>query len=1276
MKKYWFTGILALFLLFICSNKVLADGFQQTSAERDRALQNWEQSLVGTSFSDSNTDLKKLLDAKEDTFKKEILNRYTDSPDILFTDMPKTLNDFGQVAAKVEDKEPHLKIPTRWTSTQWTTAAKRIEEMAILYKTPNSSYYKDKELGSKIIKALEWYNKNIYSAPNGFMGITDSWDIKVGSEKPPTNGSVWYDNQIAAPLSLVNTLALMGNTDEKTDESNKIPTELLQKYMLALDYFEPSIYNGTSASGDHVGTGANRINKGFVILLRGIIDSNADKAQVGIDTIRRGYLTVTAGDGYYSDGSFIQHQYLPYNTGYGADALARFADLYRLFDGTNGMRNYTGSLAIFNLLDTAYAHVFYKNETLDMTRGRTIAFPTNKSENFANTMMYNIYTISAKKTLGGNTDTEYINKYRNFVKSSIFEKSLQPNFYANLTLPEAQAFQALLADSGTSSEYSEKPTNVMMSRASQMIDQKPGYKVGLSMFSKNVSAFEYLSATNLLGFYTGTGALSLYNGDDAFKDDYYPTVGMTSLPGTTTDLMTRNLVAEGVEDNQLYPNTESWTGGISDKVNGSATMDYTMKKVTGSNLKASKSWFFLNGKIVAMGNGISNTGGPNTQTIVENRQLLDTSRAFSVNGQNISLSNPVSQITNAKWAHLDGTTTSQDIGYVFPYPTNVDAYKREQSGKWKDMSTRNTNDNTVTATYAGLTIPHGANPSNASYMYMILPGSSKENTEKMATDSGILTTNTSTIQGVLDKEQDLAIMNYRAPGEAGYPTITNHNYNSKAYTPGSIMICYATTEDKQTKTITLSDPSREADSIHFSVPKESYTAISAQSEKGTVTSAGDNWDITVDTTGKSGESFQFTFEKEPPALKVNNFTLGTDSYVKGTYTGDITKIALEVDGTLKSTISVSNSVYQYYALSQIKALTNEVYIIGYDSSGSEVARSKVAVYPKPQIIANNFAFGTDSSVTGTYVGDISNVALEIDGTINTKIPVSGPSYQYDALNLIQTADDKVYIVGYNSAGIEVTRSAVTVYVKPEITANNFTFDTDTYVKGTFAGDVSRIALEINGTINTKIPVSGSSYQYYAFSLIKATTDKVHVVGYDSTGAEVTRSEVIVSAKPEITANNFSLGIDSYVKGTYTGDITQIALKVDGLVKSMISVSSSVYQYYALRQIDSTTNEVYIIGYNSSGTELAHSKVAVYPKPEIKTNTFTIGTDSYVEGTYAGNIAKISLEVDGVVKSMISVTGSAYKYYALNQIQKTSKEVYIIGYDPSGTELKHSKVTLQ
>nr|WP_052006823.1 polysaccharide lyase family 8 super-sandwich domain-containing protein [Listeria fleischmannii] len=322
------------------------------------------------------------------------------------------------------------------------------------------------------------------------------------------------------------------------------------------------------------------------------------------------------------------------------------------------------------------------------------------------------------------------------------------------------------------------------------------------MFSKRISAFESIGGQNLLGFYTGTGALSIYNGDAALKSNYYPTVDMTSLPGTTTDHKTKSITA----DNLKYLNPYSWSGGISDQTFGSATMQYSLKNVTGSSLMARKSWFFLNGKIVALGSGISSQENLNTETIVENRQLIHPTNAFSVSGTTLS-TGQTKTLSNVKWAYLNGSTQNESMGYVFPAATTVTSYKRVQSGDWKTLNTRNS-PSPVSATYAGLRIPHGKAPQNKSYSYILLPGKSKQATEAYSKKMDVeIRANNLNQQAVFDKSQNLWIGNFLQPSSL-------NGYSAK--TRGSMMVKKASGSEK----IVISDPSMEQSKVTFLVPQQ------------------------------------------------------------------------------------------------------------------------------------------------------------------------------------------------------------------------------------------------------------------------------------------------------------------------------------------------------------------------------------------------------------------------------------------------------------------------
>ncbi|KGL38266.1 hypothetical protein BMT55_02515 [Listeria newyorkensis] len=1262
IRKYFIAILLATALLFISTTTALAADIPKniTVAEQNRALNNWRTLLLGTKVDESDATLMNVLK-----------NRDADL-NIILKDISKNIKGIPTDSKKRYIFNGLKNWPEN--SKSIVTTVMNVKLMAIQYNTPGSIYYQDAVLKQQILDSLEviyvdMYNENTQAADTGNMtDVGDETDTSNEDVTTPKNDV--NDWNIFIPKQLINTVILMQKELTELAGKEKDSIDLIQCYLNAFDHFEPQ-----SETDSTIGSGANRINKGMIIVLRGVIGLDQHKINLGAKIMERGYRTIAPGttpsDGFYADGSFIQHKHTPYNTGgYGTDILETSASLLQLFNGTTLLNNSDSANNfqvfqnnIYLYLDKSYLPTLYKNEVLDMTRGRKITSNKDGSnEDVANKMLYNMYLISQKKDSLKNT-------YSNIVKSSIYESSFGPDFYKNMSLSQAQTFKTLLTNDAVSDTYSESKKNILMSTARRMINRNKDYVAGISMFSKNISAFEFIGSHNKTGFYTGTGALSLYNGDNALRGDYYPTVGMAMLPGTTSDMKLPSL--EAPADNQkLFGNTESWSGGISDGLNGSATMDYSMANVTGSSLSAKKSWFFLDDRIVAMGTDINSHEGLNTQTIVENRQLTDSSSTLSVNGQEIPLAqNATKQIANASWAYLTGAKPSQNIGYIFPQLSSISAYKQKQTGDWDELDSSN-NRKIVSATYAGLTIPHGANPSNASYMYMILPGSSEEETEKMATNSGVLTTNTGSVQGVLDKEQDLAIMNYRAPDEVGYGTVTNHNFNSKAYTPGSIMIRYTTTEDKQTKTITLSDPSMEADSIHFSVPKESYTAISLKSEKGTVTSAGDNWDIVVNTSGKSGESFQFVFEKEPSTLKADEYKIIDGSNrVTGTYTGPVAKIALEIDGTLQQKITPTSPTYSYF-IRGINNATKEVYVISYDSAGEELHRVKVDIIStKGALTTVPYTIDLENYIQGIFSGDITKISIIINDVEKGKISVTPPNLKYYAKDLVTKLDDKVFVVGYDSLGQELDRKRVDIGATGSIEPSKFMLGQDSYVTGVYTGDLVQVELKIDAETKQRINVTNNTIKYYPYKLITNKDQVVQLIGYNSAGIPVSEVTVPIGPSGDIQTNTYTLG-DSHVTGTFSGDVAKIELTVDNVAGTRINVpaSGSDFQYYAKNLISASTQIVIATAYDSKGNVLAKSTVKVLNKPKILTSE--INKTGYIKGSIEGDVQKIKLSVDDLEqKTTVNVQpDGTFQYYIKSIGLTASNKVKLIGLDSNNVEI--------
>ncbi|WP_375179520.1 toxin Cry1Ac domain D-VI-related protein, partial [Enterococcus rotai] len=80
--------------------------------------------------------------------------------------------------------------------------------------------------------------------------------------------------------------------------------------------------------------------------------------------------------------------------------------------------------------------------------------------------------------------------------------------------------------------------------------------------------------------------------------------------------------------------------------------------------------------------------------------------------------------------------------------------------------------------------------------------------------------------------------------------------------------------------------------------------------------------------------------------------------------------------------------------------------------------------------------------------------------------------------------------------------------------------------------------------------------------------------------------------------------------------------------------------------------------------------------KITLNDYVMGIDRYVKGEILGKvIKKVSLEVNGELKKGIDVTTGSFQYWAVDQFMSDKDEVFVIGYDVHGNEVKRTKLNL-
>jgi hyaluronate lyase len=180
-------------------------------------------------------------------------------------------------------------------SAQITSAWSRLKSMALAWATPGQNLYGDAALLTDVRSAAAWLEENRYNA-------------RVAKEYDN-----WWDWEIGTPLQLGDLLVLLH--DQLTPEETG-------QYAAAIDRFDsdPRVMIVSTVS-----TGANRVWKCMGAVLRAIAVKDAAKLQLASDSLGAVFPYVTSGDGFYQDGSFIQHGRHPYTGGYGSSFAAILA---------------------------------------------------------------------------------------------------------------------------------------------------------------------------------------------------------------------------------------------------------------------------------------------------------------------------------------------------------------------------------------------------------------------------------------------------------------------------------------------------------------------------------------------------------------------------------------------------------------------------------------------------------------------------------------------------------------------------------------------------------------------------------------------------------------------------------------------------------------------------------------------------------------------------------------------------------------------------------------
>ncbi len=693
------------------------------------------------------------------------------------------------------------KISSNASYSTNTGYLEHVKNIALAYATNGSKYQGNKVMGDLAVEAFTKLGQDAYSV-NSTKGFYWGWEF-------------------GSPTTICNTIALMYEI---------IPQEVIDGYMAAIDKHNPDI--GFTA--------ANKMWDCQAILLRGVMGKNADKINQAITGMKPVYKYVTSGDGYYEDGSFIQHSNIAYNGGYGKSLMRELSESVAMLEGTSYEITDVNLNNIYEITMNAYVPYIYRGEMMDMVRGREIGSPVSRnSHRIGNQAIHFIIRMTQFAPESYNTE------FKGIIKKWIAEDKYDSLFESDLPLDIIRLAKEI-NDDVTIEPADELIKSIVSANMARAVHLRNGWALGISMSSKRVGNYE-ANDGNGTAWYTGSGMTYLYTDDmKQFTDHYWTTNNRYRLPGTTIDTVGRSN-GEGLAAYNAY----SWVGGSTlNDLYSAAGMHLSQYNTT---LQAKKSWFMFDDEVVCVGSGISSTDDRIIESIVESRKLNEngTNKVY-IDGQLDERAIGEQKSISPDWINIQGNVENADVGYYFPEGSNINVMRELRDGTNYGLYEIPWDYNYKEARYY-MTIwyDHGKNPDGAGYSYVLLPKYSADKTAEYneAPDVEIIA-KTDSIHAVKEKDLGITAINFWDNGG----TVEDITCNSAA----SVMVM-----NKDGKLdISASDPNMNQSEIELTVDIPVSDSVLVD-EGITVVSADENGvKLKINVNKAMGKTFSASFTTE------------------------------------------------------------------------------------------------------------------------------------------------------------------------------------------------------------------------------------------------------------------------------------------------------------------------------------------------------------------------------------------------------------------------------
>ncbi|WP_037909154.1 polysaccharide lyase family 8 super-sandwich domain-containing protein [Actinacidiphila yeochonensis] len=373
-------------------------------------------------------------------------------------------------------------------------------------------------------------------------GLAALYDGYFGDQAAGYYGN-WFNWEIGMPQYATKALILLKDTAAVQRPG------LAADYVAAMDGYLRNGKDGDVDLDSRFHTGANladittdRILQGALLdddarITKAVSDQSTVLAAIDPYALRHG---VT--DGFYADGSFVQHGSVAYTGSYGTGLLTRVVQTVKLLDGTGYPAGADLAGAARGWVAGSFAPLLFEGWMMEAVKGRAVSRTTTGYADAATVVesavdLAEYYTGDEARALAG------FAKYVHTVSRSA------PSPTSFTSPVSAARFADILADASVPAADLNAPAQHSAFNAmDRTVHRRPGWTFTLARSSTRISGYEYMSGENLTPWFQGAGAHYLYlSGQDqtqAFGVDHFTAVSPYALGGTTAPVEERETVPE------------------------------------------------------------------------------------------------------------------------------------------------------------------------------------------------------------------------------------------------------------------------------------------------------------------------------------------------------------------------------------------------------------------------------------------------------------------------------------------------------------------------------------------------------------------------------------------------------------------------------------------------------------------------------------------------------------------------------------------------------------